>query len=72
MTADQRLAVIQEVYTTWAAEQGEITPDPRYAKEGPSQYPEGILALSAPVAAQDELQRRTIAALEAAGLPVTA
>lgn len=68
---NERLAVIQRVYTAWAAEQGDIAPDPRYATAGESQYPEGIEALSAPLAAQAELQRRTEEALRAAGLPVT-
>lgn len=67
---DQRLAVISRVHQEWAAElAGKVTPDREIAVDGPSQYPEGVETLSAPADAQADLHRRTIAALEAAGLP---
>ena len=69
MTARKRLAVIQRVYRQWAAEQTGVQPDPQYVHDGPSQYAEGMVALSAPTAAQDEFHRRVEAELKAAGLP---
>lgn len=69
MTASERVRVIQRVYVEWAAEQ-RTAPDPAYAHDGPSQYAEGIDALSAPTSAQDDLHRRVQQALRDAGLPV--
>lgn len=63
-----RLAVIQQVYAAWEAEQGNVQPDPQFARSGPSQYPEGIVAVSAPTPAQDDLYGRVREALKRAGL----
>lgn len=68
-TNERRLRVIQRVYAAWATEQ-RTTPDPAYAESDPSQYTEGIDALSAPTSAQKDLHRRTWQALRDAGLPV--
>ena len=66
----ERLAVIARVHQEWTTEQaGSVSPDPEIAVDGPSQYPEGVETLSAPADAQADLHRRTVAALEAAGLP---
>lgn len=65
-----RSQVIAAVYDEWAADQ-RTTPDRAYAHDGPSQYPEGIDALSAPTSAQADLYRRTQQALRDAGPPVT-
>jgi hypothetical protein len=65
-----RLTVIRAVYAQWEREQGAVSPDPQYVRTGDSQYPEGVVALSAGAAADADLHRRVDAALVAAGLPV--
>lgn len=68
---ERRLQIIARVYQEWSLEQaGRVAPDPRYAKGGASQYPEGVEVLSAPAEAQADLKRRTDEALRKAGLPL--
>ena len=44
----ERLRGIREVYYAWERKYADqITPDPMYAHDGPSQYPETMPALSA-------------------------
>lgn len=67
--AAQRAAVIADVHRAWALEQaGNVTPDPAYADNDPSQYAEGIEAVSADAAAQADFARRVDEALNAAGI----
>lgn len=68
--ADQKSQIIAGVYRQWASEQGDIQPEPEYlvGDEQPSQYAEGIAALSAGADADAELDRRVMAALAEAGL----
>lgn len=64
-----RTDIIAAVSDAWEKEWvGRTRPDPRYSTDGDSQYPEGMVALSAPVEAQDELARRVREALREAGL----
>lgn len=73
MTRSQRARIEQQVYDQWAQEVAAHTvPQTQYQHAGPSQYPEGVPALSAPPADQDELQYRITDALLAAGLPLEA
>lgn len=68
-TAYRRSQVIARVHREWAAEQaGKVTPDPAYADNDPSQYAEGIEAVSAPAHEQAEFKRRVDEALEAEGI----
>lgn len=47
MTRAERMRGIQEAYDTWVAKYAtQVEPDPRYSHDGPSQYPEGIVAVS--------------------------
>jgi len=70
VTQNQRLVIIQQEYARWAKQQSDVQPDPQYVHDGPSQYAEGMVALSAPTSQQDELHRRVREALERAGLPL--
>jgi predicted nuclease with RNAse H fold len=66
---ERQLRVVQLVYSRWAAANSRVTPDPAYARDGKSQYPEGIVALSAPVSAQDDFTRQVEEELARQGLP---
>lgn len=62
-----RSRIIGRVYAQWASEQaGQFTPDPRFAAD--PAYSEHAPLISASPQAQDDLLRRTRAALAAAGL----
>lgn len=64
-----RSQVIAQVYAEWERDWvGRTTPDPAYAHD--AQYTEGMVAMSAGPEADDDLQRRVVEALTAAGLPV--
>jgi hypothetical protein len=66
MSRDERLRAIAEAFGRWEARyERTTTPDPVYARSGRSQYAEGIVALSAPPAAQAEL----VALIGRAGKP---
>lgn len=69
--AQQRSAVIARVYREWAAEHGDVQPENEFLVEDnePSQYAEGITALSAGREADETLDARINAALEEAGIP---
>lgn len=65
-----RIEIIQRVTREWEQEQADaVVPDPKYAVDGPSQYPEGIVFLSAGPEADAELHRRVQEALAAEGFP---
>lgn len=73
MSRSERARIEQQVYDQWVQEATELAvPQAKYQRDGRSQYPEGVPALSAPAADQDELQYRITDALLAAGLPLEA
>lgn len=48
MRRSEKLRIIREVYTEWEqSHERDVEPDPEYADNDPSQYPEGIVAWSA-------------------------
>ena len=63
-----RIEIIQRVTREWEQEHADaVVPDPQYAVDGSSQYPEGIVFLSAGPEADAELHRRIQEALTAEG-----
>lgn len=47
MTRAERLRIIAEVHQIWeASHEEDVSPDPEYAGNEPSQYPEGIVSVS--------------------------
>lgn len=71
MTRSERARIEQQVYDQWAKDAAtRAVPQEQYQHAGPSQYPEGVPALSATASDQDELQYRITDALLAAGLPL--
>jgi hypothetical protein len=66
----ERDRIIARVYQEWADERAtQVVPDPAHSHTDPSQYTEGIIALSAGAKADAELHRRVRQALLDAGLP---
>jgi hypothetical protein len=67
----RRGEIIAEAYDRWEQDWvGRTQPDPQYQHGGPSQYAEGVVALSAGADADADLHRRVQAALAAEGLLV--
>jgi len=61
VTHDEYLRALGEWHDEWAAKWAtSVTPDPRWADNDPSQYPEGIVDLSAPPEALDEFDERSM------------
>ena len=68
---DRRLAVIARVYQEWSLERDRPTShDPALMAAGEHGDADGLDLLAADVDDQDDLERRTRAALGAEGLPV--
>lgn len=58
MDRQERLRMVQQAHTSWEEKhEGSVEPDLVYSKKGDSQYPEGILDVSASAEAQAELVR---------------
>jgi hypothetical protein len=65
-----RAQVIADAYESWAEDwKLRVEPEPGYQHDGPTQYPDGVLALSAGPLAEADLVRRVDAALREAFPP---
>lgn len=59
----ERLRIIAEVYQEWETENAtRVKADPQYAVDGPSQYPDGIVPVSATPEMEADFIRRLGAA----------
>ena len=64
----RRMQIIQRVSDAWEQEfVGSVSPEKQYSTDGDSQYPEGLVHLSASPEQHDELISRINRALESAG-----
>lgn len=67
----ERLRIIAETVQKWRKKvAGKVEPDPEYAYNKPTQYPENVELVSASGKQYDERDRMVAAALKRAGLPV--
>lgn len=61
MTRDEYVRAVQDWHREWSAKWATgVTPDPQWSGNDPSQYPEGIVDLSAPQDAIDEFWARAM------------